>query len=309
MWRREWSFATRLYFMNRFVGVWFGLSMLLLVADWSTVKGCEAITVFNMAPMLLLDIVWASFSALRVYAVNGQVMWQAILVFALSLGPFVIDLTAYATTIFVNVQYTRWTSLCAEDSRITVPTFNALMFIGRIPLILADTLVLAVTWRATLRGRRDGAAISMKTPMATLLYRDGTVYFLSALAVNAFQMVLFLYSDRYPIASYFVPIVTPVIVSRCLLDLRSVGKNDTDAATADHSRASADLRTLEFAATMAAEGNGTVGAYTEAEDSQYFAAVGRTTERSGSRAFGQSQETGMEATADETIMIELRNMA
>ena len=40
-------------------------------------------------------------------------------------------------------------------------------------LIAADLLVLVVTWRHTYKLRREASAISLKTPMVTLLLRDG----------------------------------------------------------------------------------------------------------------------------------------
>lgn len=72
---------------------------------------------------------------------------------------------------------------CARLYPIAVRTLSGIAQPGLIPptvlittrscLIAADLLVLVVTWRHTYKLRREASAISLKTPMVTLLLRDG----------------------------------------------------------------------------------------------------------------------------------------
>ncbi|THG94467.1 hypothetical protein EW026_g7011 [Hermanssonia centrifuga] len=54
----------------------------------------------------------------------------------------------------------------------------------RIPVIIADILVLALTWRKTFRHRMEAIRVGVQTPLSALLLRDGTVYFFALLAMN-----------------------------------------------------------------------------------------------------------------------------
>ncbi|PSS05552.1 hypothetical protein PHLCEN_2v3722 [Hermanssonia centrifuga] len=77
-----------------------------------------------------------------------------------------------------------------------------------IALSLGDALVLAVTWVKTARNWTEGARIGMRTPLSTMLLRDGTVYF-------AMQ---------------------PILISRFLLNLRQVGSPEIDSQEAFNSQ-------------------------------------------------------------------------
>ncbi len=47
------------------------------------------------------------------------------------------------------------------------------VLVTRIALIIGDALVLAVTWVKTARTLIEGARIGMRTPLSTMLFRDG----------------------------------------------------------------------------------------------------------------------------------------
>ncbi len=47
----------------------------------------------------------------------------------------------------------------------------------RVTLIVGDVLVLAVTWVKTARNLTEGARIGMRTPLSTMLFRDGVPVF------------------------------------------------------------------------------------------------------------------------------------
>ncbi|KAI0769501.1 hypothetical protein BC629DRAFT_1442193 [Irpex lacteus] len=61
--------------------------------------------------------------------------------------------------------------------------------ITRISVIFGDTLVLAVTWTKSGQAYREARQLNIRAPLATILFRDGTIYFLILLMVNVLQMV------------------------------------------------------------------------------------------------------------------------
>ncbi|PSR97186.1 hypothetical protein PHLCEN_2v4357, partial [Hermanssonia centrifuga] len=69
-----------------------------------------------------------------------------------------------------------------------------------IAISLSDALVLAVTWVKTASNLTEGARIGMRTPLSTMLLRDGTIYF-------ALQ---------------------PILISRFLLNLRQAGSPELE---------------------------------------------------------------------------------
>ncbi len=52
---------------------------------------------------------------------------------------------------------------------------------ARLAVIAADILVLALTWRLTFRHWREGVRAGMRTPLSTMLLRDGQFSFPSIL--------------------------------------------------------------------------------------------------------------------------------
>ncbi|KAI0769493.1 hypothetical protein BC629DRAFT_783963 [Irpex lacteus] len=62
-------------------------------------------------------------------------------------------------------------------SLLTLTDNQMLMFVS-IPDILGDVLVLVVTWSSTARVYRTAQRSGVKAPLATLLLRDGTLWFL-----------------------------------------------------------------------------------------------------------------------------------
>ncbi|KAI0084424.1 hypothetical protein BDY19DRAFT_997774 [Irpex rosettiformis] len=144
----------------------------------------------------------ALFSALRVYALmNGKILVTGTV--------FLLNLVPVATNLFDIV-----TSAIVMD--ISLGT--------RISVIIGDALVLLVTWSKSAKSYYEARQLRIKAPLATLLFRDGTFYFVVLLIVNVLQVI----GGNIPslstigVSSPFFDTLQPIIVCRFILNLRQV---------------------------------------------------------------------------------------
>ncbi|KAI0093015.1 hypothetical protein BDY19DRAFT_989699 [Irpex rosettiformis] len=144
----------------------------------------------------------ASFSALRVYALMGGNILVTGIVFSLNLVPVGTNLFFFVTsTIVVND---------------TLGT--------RISVIIGDFLVLLVTWSKSAKLYHEAGQLRINAPLATLLFRDGTFYFIVLLILNVLQAIdtniPFLFTMN--VSTPFFDVLPAIIVCRFILNLRQV---------------------------------------------------------------------------------------
>ncbi|PSS32229.1 hypothetical protein PHLCEN_2v1998 [Hermanssonia centrifuga] len=156
---------------------------------------CKSISVDWVYHMGRCTLYFIIFSALRVFALWDRNIPMTLLVLALNLVPVATDIIRYLARF-------------AMISSTTLPASILIELGTRIALIVGDALVLAVTWVKTARNLAEGARIGMRTPLSTMLLRDGTIYF-------ALQ---------------------PILISRFLLNLRQVGSPEIDSQEAFNSQ-------------------------------------------------------------------------
>ncbi|TBU28279.1 hypothetical protein BD311DRAFT_722757 [Dichomitus squalens] len=222
-----------------------GASILFLLTRYITL----ATEILNVAPfpasfhgtvvMIMAAVVirslqylpWAAFSALRVYALcPGPYRFLiAAIVLPLSLVPLLINM-------LVNLHWVHYLD-DPQGGVIVVdmlsPSVNLKFIIAsRASLVLADLLVLCVTWYQTYEtvkvSRRDLADLAKPTFASTLL-RDGTIYFLTLLMLNVLHMIFSLTSigsnnvfDLASVIPYFEEPLTSILTSRFLVNLQQV---------------------------------------------------------------------------------------
>ncbi|KAI0084393.1 hypothetical protein BDY19DRAFT_1051285 [Irpex rosettiformis] len=88
-----------------------------------------------------------------------------------------------------------------------------------------------ITWSKTARSYREARRLQIKAPLATLLFRDGTIYFIILLLLNVFQVI----ESNAQIPSLFAMWVSvpffqtlmPIIICRFILNLRLVTSAET----------------------------------------------------------------------------------
>ncbi|GJE94623.1 hypothetical protein PsYK624_107940 [Phanerochaete sordida] len=111
---------------------------------------------------------------------------------------------------------------------------------ARLPTILSDALVLAVTLRRTWCLYMTARSARLRTPLAGILIRDGTVYFLASLVMNVAEVLVY-HSLGQVYALPFICSVTGILFTRLFFDLRAL-------ADAGHAppRALSEFETAQF---------------------------------------------------------------
>ncbi|THG94501.1 hypothetical protein EW026_g6979 [Hermanssonia centrifuga] len=195
--QRKWTLATWLLMANRYLLIGF--------------------IIWTAAPYTSSYVVYAVFSALRVFALWDRNVPMTLLVLALNLVPVAVNITRYSARFAITLS----TSLT-----------------GSILIVLGDALVLAVTWLKTARNLTEGARIGMRTPLSTMLLRDGTIYFAVLLMMNiALVVILTVPSFQFfGVVSTVIGTLQPILISRFLLNLRQVGSPENDSQEAFNSQ-------------------------------------------------------------------------
>ncbi|KAM5541303.1 hypothetical protein V8D89_004857 [Ganoderma adspersum] len=184
----------------------------------------------------------AAFSAMRAYALasSGKRAW-GVLVFLASVSPGIIALVLVPWLRFVPHPDTG----CQVMYEAPVLLMGIGMALPRLPsqcacstqmlgivstrflLVLADLVVLCITWSATYRHRQKGG----HPRISDILFRDGTMYFVAQLLLNTVYLIsilvppeIFDAQDLNSMASLYVLPATSILVTRFLLDLQQASR-------------------------------------------------------------------------------------
>ncbi|OSD04337.1 hypothetical protein PYCCODRAFT_1466298 [Trametes coccinea BRFM310] len=213
IWNRKLTGATILFVLNRYLA-------LLKYPIYIVGLHCKAINILAMLLELLPYFVWFSFSTLRVYAISRQNWRMALLVAVPGCMPLASNVYLYT-----------------QSSTANYPLPIGCIWLNSIPVnidksaIVTDVVVLIVTWWQTYSLRRLAAQTSMQVSLATLLVRDGTIYFLVLLVMNTCH-IAFSLTGRFTYTITFEEPLTTILISRFLLNLReastSTGQSSLD---------------------------------------------------------------------------------
>ncbi|OBZ73196.1 hypothetical protein A0H81_07320 [Grifola frondosa] len=240
VWGRKTTGATVLFLLNRYVMfvqfiIQLPFSFLISTSvrssalqhsssDFSVYQGClvlnRVLAVFSIAPYFI----WAAFSSLRAFAMSERNTPIALLVLLLSLVPTGYNIYDFSRDVPINL----------PPPIFCIPTFPSLSasFIDRlllrrwtvatrICLIVADGLVIAVTWLRTYRFARTAARHHVRAGIIRLLLRDGTIYFVILLILNLLHIAVKITQQTNFITTFEEPL-TSIMISRFLLNLREV---------------------------------------------------------------------------------------
>ncbi|KAI0676170.1 hypothetical protein C8Q78DRAFT_373326 [Trametes maxima] len=172
-------------------------------------------------------IPWGAFSALRVFALSQKNWVLSAIVFILSLGPVVVNLVVYGYGLRgQNIAIYG----CQELNNATEPVEGEMLSaVSRSSLILADTLVIAVTLTKAWNGSFLFDSKSRISSLATVLVYDGTRYYVVLLILNMLEVIMVHFSNTpiLPGISYITQIsepLTSIFISRFLLDLQAANQ-------------------------------------------------------------------------------------
>lgn len=242
------SLATLIYVTNRVLSLCYALSGLLKIPNWTRISTCTGLFILNLILSSLLLLVFAGFSALRVYAFGGGARTPSALVFIVCLVPLAISLYLNITVPISQVVLGDNLRICVYAEFLRESRMNTLEIIGLSFLLLGDAIVLAITWSKTFSIIRQ--ARSSKTNASTLvrmILRNGSVYFLYLLMNNVGVLVTSIYGNVNMLPLDLAPAWTSIMVSRFLLALRAHDSRRSRRADALTSTLGSQLSDMRFA--------------------------------------------------------------
>ncbi|KAK7046509.1 hypothetical protein R3P38DRAFT_3257848 [Favolaschia claudopus] len=235
VWSRKMSGSTVLYACLRYGTLFEKITVLLLASWYLTPHVCNIAVRVQIFPMIVRTIGYGSFSSLRVLALSGRNWYLAILVFLLCLPSAITPAYVYAHQYSPAVD----SYGCQLAYMASATVHDRLRIGGIIADLLSECIVITVTVFRTfgMRHFRNGESSfdgKNRPGLASLLLRDGTVYFLALLVLSLADMLVLIFdhvpsfATRYDywVVPYYTPVFRTIIICRFLLMLRAVYFDD-----------------------------------------------------------------------------------
>ncbi|EKM57680.1 uncharacterized protein PHACADRAFT_206560 [Phanerochaete carnosa HHB-10118-sp] len=116
--------------------------------------------------------------------------------------------------------------LCTDERYSYVP--QPITYITRGSLILADMIVIILTWIKTFGDWKRARRNNVKVSSTTCLLRDGTLYFIVLLALNITQLLVYNSPTDLSSVGVLVSNVPLVLINRFMINLRTAGSEVLD---------------------------------------------------------------------------------
>ncbi|KAI0327895.1 hypothetical protein GY45DRAFT_1256050 [Cubamyces sp. BRFM 1775] len=226
IWKRRFTGATIVYLFTRYIAVIERIFFVLEVLVWNSSDSwihsmfrCGGITHTDDTLLFLNYLAFSAFTCLRVYGVWGRDWKPLLIVLPLTLVKPICSI--YEATRYIPVQagppfgcvyiYTLADSVLSNVSVATKAT-----------TIAADGILIVLTWIKTFGIKRDSMQAGVRAPLATLVLRDGTAYFLILLVIQLVTIVSNQSLTIWLVWPYFDQVLTVIFLSRFMLDLRGL---------------------------------------------------------------------------------------
>ncbi|KAJ3476404.1 hypothetical protein NLI96_g11181 [Meripilus lineatus] len=212
-------------------------------------QGCKRELIVRNIFLETALFAYAAFNTLRVWAIWGRHWFPVVVVFPLSLIPLCINAHLASRTFIVGVEPNPIpVGICLGGIRETQAFFSL-----RGSILVTDALILALTWARSYRIRKAATEAGVQANLATLIIRDGTLYFGVHFLVNMITIITnyTLTLNPSPASSFSNPL-TSILFCRFILNLRTYD-SDKGGTHADESQ---NYSTINFAASI----SGNIGA-------------------------------------------------
>ncbi|KAL1937986.1 hypothetical protein VTO73DRAFT_11997 [Trametes versicolor] len=186
-------------------------------------------------------VAWGAFSSLRVYALWKRWAWAA-LVLLLSVAP---PISSGVQLLFANVFAGTSSYATCSPTEVTmsdqlfISRQRSVGVVSRVSLIMADIIVLGVTWAATHEAHRSQNVLrgfGRTRTLSNVLYTNGAIYFVVLTTLNALYLAVILLeeslgsgvSGRMNLLAVFVKTTydsfTTILVTRFLVHLKEAAR-------------------------------------------------------------------------------------
>lgn len=216
VWRRKFTAASALFYVNRYLSI-VSAALVIFMNSITEQQTCSIAGRIYQGCIVALLMVFALFSALRVYVLWNKNILLLCLILALDMVPVATNLSLYivVTLVAIGPPY----SECITSDPRPIELDLKLTRLTRACVIAADALVIVLIWIKTFTLHRQARQLRMKTSLATLFLRDGTLYFIVLLVVNTSHFIVYEIT-RLPYISIFLTSTTAVLISRFVMNLR-----------------------------------------------------------------------------------------
>ncbi|OBZ66405.1 hypothetical protein A0H81_13649 [Grifola frondosa] len=173
--------------------------------------------------------------------------WLFAVVFLLGVFEPASDLYFSAHDTFLFAPWPLPTCIGFVDDSVTDRLFFGIPIATSAVKIAFELSVFILTVAKTIGIQRETWSLGIRTPLTTLLLRDGSIYFLLLCAFAVADLITRLVPSNNSlvgISSVFTPAVTPILITRFILNLRQVGLADISS---DREGTVTGLPTLQFA--------------------------------------------------------------
>ncbi|OCH89116.1 hypothetical protein OBBRIDRAFT_37434 [Obba rivulosa] len=223
VWGSRISSTVLLFHLNRWLILLWALALLLTFLPANTIPirySCMTQNLAGEAIEMVLYVVWAAFSAIRVRGVRGS-RTLSLAVCALYLIP--VGTNIYSSMISVAYEMVDLSGggmECIVSPTLSEDAMLRFTIVTRTCVIAADAIVIIVTWLRTRDIMWGLRKLHIKQSIPLILLRDGTAYFTLLLALNIMQII----GDAtetfiFTIGIFGTPICS-IVISRFLLGLR-----------------------------------------------------------------------------------------
>ncbi|EMD33135.1 hypothetical protein CERSUDRAFT_68193 [Gelatoporia subvermispora B] len=260
IWGRKWSSVTLLFYLNRWATfIWAVVQVPLDMLPLSRLPvSCIGLHHITGSTTFLLFV--AVFSSMRIYALSGGNRWLALIVLLLNLVPVATNISIFANWQYEIVDLPVLRNDCYGGSTLSqsVQIKKAVATGTRGCVIVADVMVLVVTWNRTYSTYRHARIAHARTPLVTVVLRDGArIFFVSVLLLLNVLNMIGLGTNRNPTSRF-----SSVIITHFLLNLRQTSSVVSDGnvahlCTSSHSRLSSNHSFVDnMGAELDYEGSG-----------------------------------------------------
>lgn len=217
-WRRGSTTGTILFLANRYLALAYCLFRLTVEYIRDDFLICRVMEAVGAMFSLLFFIVWAVFSALRVYAVSSKNWTLTSLALGWGLVPLVTNIVNYIKT-SPSMMSIAGDEICWTQSELSVSQDLYFVLVTRLCTIASDILVVVAIWYYTRRGQALEQNDEDHTPLLSTLWRNGMLYCVCLLVMNIVNILTWPFGIN-SIATDVIAPITSLMVSHCLLDLR-----------------------------------------------------------------------------------------
>ncbi|KAL4246677.1 hypothetical protein ABKN59_008872 [Abortiporus biennis] len=196
----------------------------------SPYESCRCVPVLRIDDILndLNLAAVGAFTALRLFGIYGMA-WSLLMLIVI-IWAARITLTVYTQVSYTPVSFGPPLWGCGGAFNISDDLLYRFDTISNALMLASDVLLIVLTWVKTWSVRRSSAKFGFKTPLATLLLRDGTVYFVIILVIQIFAIISSQVGSGFilwDVWTYFAQILIVIFLCRFMLNLRGVNLGST----------------------------------------------------------------------------------